>query len=215
MKRIATWTIAVACAGGLALLHALRQPAEHEGHAHLAALQQTLLTVESHQPLRPLGLIDDDGTAFAPERLQGRWSLVFFGFTSCPHVCPMTLQVLGSVAQDPASGVPAQTTQIVFVSVDPARDTPARIKHYLAQFGGRMVGLTGTRDAIDRLGVEIGAGYAAFASGIDHSTSLFAVDPKGRLAGVLLRPNDPAGIVADLVRLQSSYGSAEQASLAR
>ena len=206
----------MACAGGLPLLHMLLpRPAAHQGHAHLAALQQTLLTVDSQEPLRPSALIDDDGVAFAPERLQGRWSLVFFGFTSCPHVCPMTLQVLGTAAVDPVSGVPAQKTQIVFVSVDPERDTPARIKRYLAGFGAGMVGLTGERNAVDRLSAEIGAGYRAFGSGIDHSTSVFAVDPKGRLAGILLRPSNPATIVADLMRLQTSYGAAEQVSLAR
>ena len=160
VKRTAAWTIALACAGGLPLLHMLLpRPAAHQGHAHLAALQQTLLTVDSQEPLRPSALIDDDGVAFAPERLQGRWSLVFFGFTSCPHVCPMTLQVLGTAAVDPVSGVPAQKTQIVFVSVDPERDTPARIKRYLAGFGAGMVGLTGERNAVDRLSAEIGAGY--------------------------------------------------------
>jgi protein SCO1/2 len=209
----------LACSGALATLYVLRSPSQaqserHAGHHRMAALKQTVLAVDGHEPLRLPSLVDADGAVFAPERLQGHWSVIFFGFTACPDVCPTTLQALGAVARDPASGVPAGTTQIVFVSVDPERDTPERMKSYLEHFGGRILGLTGSRDAVDRFSKEISAGYRAQGAGIDHSTSLFVLDPKSRLVGILLRPADPARIVADLESLRTSAVDAKHVSLA-
>lgn len=203
-KRLVAATLVLASTGVLAAYYLLRPLEGHHGPHDgqpkgLAALAQTLLPVEGGIPLNVPELVSSDGAPFAPERLRGRWSLVFFGFTSCPDVCPLTLHLLSAVARDPASGVPSGATQIVFVTVDPQRDTPERMKSYLANFDGHIVGLTGTRDALDRFAVGLGAAAAPSGSGgIDHSTSLFAVDPLGRLAGVMLRPADPARIVADL-----------------
>ncbi len=204
-----------ACVGAAAAFHLFGKPSPHDGHHMMASLKQTLLAVDGGQPLRLPALIGADGSPFTPERLQGRWSLVFFGFTSCPHVCPTTLQVLSAVARDPASGVAAGTSQILFVSVDPERDTPQRMKAYVESFGGRMTGLTGSRQAIDDYSAAVNAGYRSSGSGIDHSTSLFVIDPKGRLAGVLLRPDAAASIVADLKTLQSSYAGSPHVSLVR
>src|SRR6185436_14460373 len=114
------------------------------------------------------------------EEFEGRWSLVFFGFTSCPQVCPRTLSVLAAVARDPESGVGAGAMQIVFVSVDPERDTPRRVRNYLDGFDLRIIGLTGAQNAVERFEREVGAGHSRVGSGIDHSTSLFLLDPYGR-----------------------------------
>jgi protein SCO1/2 len=193
------------------------------GHKHgagrddhgLQALKQTLLPVERGAPVAVPLLVTDEGLFFDPARLKGRWSLVFFGFTSCPDVCPTTLQVLSEFSHHPASGVPefgsgvpAGATQVVFVTVDPKRDTPSRLKSYLAHFDERFIGLTGSRAAIDRFAAGLGAASASSdAGGIDHSTSVFALDPQGRLAGVMLRPADPARIVADLNTLRAPRGA--------
>jgi protein SCO1/2 len=205
MKTRLTVAVAVlACAGVVAAFYLLRDPHEghhgaHGGHPGLAALAQTLLPMQGGEPVAFTALVSADGAAFGPERLKGRWSLVFFGFTSCPDVCPTTLQLLSEVARQAAS-VP----QIVFVTVDPQRDTPERLRSYLAHFDGRIVGLTGSRDALERFAAGLGAASEPSGSGgIDHSTSLFALDPQGRLAGVMLRPADPARIVADLNTLRA------------
>jgi protein SCO1/2 len=188
----------------------------HLGHKHgadrdhhgLEALKQTLLPVERGAPVAVPPLVTAEGVRFAPERLKGRWSLVFFGFTSCPDVCPLTLQLLSAVARDSASGVPAGATQVVFVTVDPKRDTPARLKSYLAHFDERFVGLTGSRADLDRFAAQLGAASEPSGPGaIDHSTSVFALDPQGRLAGVMLRPADPVRIVADLNTLRAPRGA--------
>ncbi len=194
---------------GLLLAFALiaKRPAKSH-YNRLAALTQTLLPVDVRAPVHVPALITAEGALLAPERLLGHWSLIFFGFTNCPAVCPRTLALLAAVARDPESGVSSGATGLVFVSVDPEHDTPKRIHIYLQLFGGHILGLTGTREAIDSFSREVGAGSQPAGSAIDHSTSLFVLDPQGRLAGVLLRPGDPARIVADLAILRSSRAAA-------
>jgi protein SCO1/2 len=226
-KKLTVAALALASATVLVTSSLMSPPEEghhgsHGGHPELAALAQTLLPMHGGEPVAVPPLLDADARAFDPERLKGRWSVVFFGFTSCPDVCPITLQVLSEVARHPASGIlegasgipestsgaPAGATQIVFVSVDPQHDTPKRMKSYLANFDKRFIGLTGTREALDSFAAGLGAGSERFGSGgIDHSTSLFVLDPKGRLAGVMLRPADPARIVADLNTLRAPHGA--------
>ena len=203
--------LVMTCVGTLLTIALVRHP-HHPGHHHgLDALAQTLLPVDGGEPVAFAALAGADGARFGPERLKGRWSLVFFGFTSCPDVCPTTLQLLSEVARREAAGAP----QLVFVTVDPQRDTPAQLKSYLAHFDERIVGLTGSRDALDRFAAALGAASAPSGSGgIDHSTSLFALDPHGRLAGIMLRPADPARIVADLNTLRTPSGGATHVSRA-
>lgn len=178
--------------------------AAHAGHAHasLAALDRTVIAAARREPLAVPPLQGADGKPFAAERLHGRWSLLFFGYTSCPDVCPTTLQALARFARDPAGGIATGETQVVFVSVDPERDTPQRVAAYLGAFDARFVGATGEREAIARFTQAARAGFEASGTRIDHSTSLFVVDPDGRLAGVLLRPADPERIRADLAALR-------------
>jgi len=218
-KKLMAGALAMACIGTLLTGYLLlRDPHPghdpHQGRPHgLGSLAQTLLPVDGGEPVVVPSLIATDDTPFEPERLKGRWSLVFFGFTSCPDVCPLTLQLLDAVARDSASGVQAGATQIIFVTVDPQIDTPERMKAYLAHFDARIVGLTGSRDAVDRFAAGLGAASEPSGSGgIDHSTSLFALDPQGRLAGIMLRPADPTRIVADLSTLRTPGGAATHVS---
>jgi protein SCO1/2 len=197
----------VALAGGLAAFFAASAYFRHgdhaDGHSHAAdALKQTSMAIEGGEPLEVPPLINAEGAAFGTQQLRGRWSVVFFGYTSCPDVCPLTLQVLSEVARDPASGVAAATTQLVFVSVDPERDTRERLNAYVGHFDRRIQGLTGSREAVERFAAALGASSQRSGSAIDHSTSLYVVDPHGRLAAILLRPSDPALIVADLNSLR-------------
>jgi protein SCO1/2 len=181
-------------------------PAHHHEHGHppLDALEQTYLPMAGSAPLSAAAFTRADGSAFPTQGLEGRWTLLFFGFTSCPDVCPATLQALTRVARDPASGVALGSTQIVFVSTDPGHDTPERMRAYLANFDARIVGLTGAPEALRRLTEAAGAGFAAGEGGMDHSTSIFVLDPRGRVAGVLLRASEPALVMADLAKLQGA-----------
>jgi protein SCO1/2 len=198
-------------AASAALLIALapigKSPAKGRDN-RLATLTQTYIAVDARAPVLVPRLITAEGDVLAPERLRRHWSVIFFGFTACPMVCPRTLALLAAVARDPESGVSSGTTQIVFVSIDPEHDTPKRIRSYLRHFDGRILGLTGSRDAIERFSREISAGSQPVGSAFDHSTSLFVLDPRGRLSGILLRPDDPARIVADLTILRRSHADA-------
>jgi protein SCO1 len=159
----------------------------HE-HASLEATEQTLLLVPPGKPVEVPGVA-----------LEGRWSIVFFGFTSCPTVCPTTLQVLSRLRDD--------ATQIVFVTTDPANDTPERMRSYLAAFDPRIVAATGSGAALARAAESVGAGSQVKPGGMDHSTSLFVIGPDARLAGIMLRPSDPARIASDLALVRASRAS--------
>jgi protein SCO1/2 len=172
------------------------------GPAALAALDETVLRVEPPVAVAWPALVQADGATLAPQALQGRWSLVFFGFTSCPDVCPTTLHALGAMARPSDSAVSDGTARIVFVSVDPERDTPQRLRSYLAGFDARIVGATGSPEALRAFSTAAGAGFEASGSGFDHSTSLFVLDPRARLVAVILRPSDPARIAADLATVR-------------
>jgi protein SCO1/2 len=193
----------------LLVLLALNGKTTAKGRSNrLATLTQTYIAIDSRVAVRVPRLITSEGDVLSPERLRGRWSIVFFGFTACPLVCPRTLALLADVARDPLSGISSGTTQTIFVSIDPEHDTPERIGLYLEHFGGHILGLTGSRDAIEGFSREVGAGSQSVGSAFDHSTSLFVLDPKGRLSGILLRPDDPARIVADLTILRGSRADA-------
>jgi protein SCO1/2 len=171
----------------------------------MTALSQTYISMRAEAPLQVPPLTVSNGSLFGRERLEGHWSVFFFGFTACPLVCPKTLSVLSAVARDPESGVIGGSMLPIFVSVDPEHDTPQRVGSYLSHFDSHIVGLTGSSDNIAHFANEIGAGYQPVESSIDHSTSLFVVDPQGRLAGVLLRPNRPSQIINDLTKLRRVY----------
>ena len=196
--------LALAAAGTAGLASLLVLSGASTVPATVAALSQTVVKAPAQDPLVLPTLLAADGRPVGTDRWRGRWSVIFMGYTSCPDVCPMTLHALTVVARDPASGVSAGTTQLVFVSVDPRRDTPARLRRYLAPFGGGVLGVTGSPSAIDRFRGALGAGALALGAAFDHSTSLFVLDPAGRPAGLLLRPTEPARIVADLTSLRGA-----------
>jgi protein SCO1 len=214
VRKTAAILLMVGCTGLLIVLALIGKRPVKGRDRRLATLTQTYIAVDAQAPVHVPPLITAGGDVLAPEQLQGHWSVIFFGFTACPMVCPKTLAVLTAVARDPESGVSAGTLQPLFVSIDPENDTPERVRSYLRHFDGRILGLTGSRDAIERFSREIGAGSQPVGSAIDHSTSLFVLDPEGRLAGILLRPNDPARIVADLTLLRRSHADA-RISMAR
>jgi protein SCO1/2 len=203
---LSPWAKRAGAAGVLALaaFAAFMMWRDHGAHGHLAhasleAIEQTLLVAEAGSPVAIPALVQADGKPVSRQAFEGRWSLVFFGFTSCPDVCPTTLQVLGRLAGEPA--------QILVVTTDPANDTPERMRAYLAAFDPRIMGLTGSADSVAQLAQSMGAGFRDMPTGMDHSTSLFVVDPAARVAGVMLRPANASRIAADLALLRNAHVS--------
>ncbi|MGE3774065.1 MAG: SCO family protein [Gammaproteobacteria bacterium] len=146
-------------------------------------------------------LTGDDGKPLTEADLRGRWTLVFFGFTHCPDVCPGTLAILKQVKQrlatDSAFG---REGQVLFVSVDPARDTPKALARYVKYFDPGFRGATGDDEALSGLTRQLGVIYAKVpGSGendysIDHTASIFVVDPSLRVLSAIGLPHDAADI---------------------
>lgn len=131
-----------------------------------------------------LRLLDNDGRPRSLADYRGRVVVVFFGFVRCPDVCPAELFKLALVMKK--LGPMAQRVQVLFITLDPERDTPSVLKNYVAAFDPRFVGLTGTPAQIDRAASSFFVQYARVASGgdysIDHSTGIFVFDTAGRLS---------------------------------
>jgi protein SCO1 len=147
----------------------------------------------------PFALVDGAGTPFDALRLKGAPSIVFFGFTHCPDVCPNTLSLLARAQSESA----LRDLRIVFVTIDPERDTPRLVGDYARAFGKSFVGLTGPASEIERLTQQLGVAAARVdlpggAYTMDHSSTLFLFDAAGRNVAVFTPPFDAAKLVQDL-----------------
>ena len=149
-------------------------------------------------------LVDQDGRTVDQTLLDGKWSLVFFGFTYCPEFCPTTLAELAAVKQ--RLGDKADDLQIVFVSVDPERDTPQALKDYLSSdgFPQGTIGLTGSPEQIAQAAKVYRAYYEKVGEGdaytMNHSLTVYLMGPDGRFRTAVaygLGPDKSAKIIED------------------
>jgi len=157
-------------------------------------------------PARSIGkldLVDQTGGRFTEERLKGRWSIVYFGFTSCPMVCPTTMAMLREVARRVAQLPAASRPQVILITVDAETDTPAVIGRYVAAFDPSFIGLTGTKAALDDAAEKFSVAHSRSGDGrsFDHSSTIYLVDPAGALTAVFTAPQTAAGIADDYRRL--------------
>lgn len=174
------------------------------GATQLGLAQATLLTPP--RPLPQFELVDQAGAAFTPERLKHRWSLLFFGFTRCPDVCPLTLGVLAQAQKALKNLPPEKQPQVLLVSVDPQRDNPAQLASYVKFFSPAFGGVTGTQKAMEELTTALGVPVAINKQPngdytVDHSAAIFLVDPNGALHALFSSPHVPAVIAADYRRI--------------
>jgi len=150
----------------------------------------------------PFQLVDQDGQPRDQTMLKGKWSAVFFGYTFCPDVCPTTLQSLAD-AQG-RLGSRGKDLQVVFVTVDPARDTPGQLKTYLSSqaFPKGTIGLTGAPDQIARTAKAYRVFYQKQGAGKDyemaHSSAIYLMDPKGRFDRPLAYDLGPAELARQI-----------------
>lgn len=175
-------------------------------HAEPGPVTEAAAVYAAPRPLPAFELTADDGSRFDRARLLGRYTLVFFGFTNCPDLCPTTLAELARAERLLADLPAARRPQVVMVSVDPARDTPELLHRYVPHFDPAFVGLTGEDRAIGELARALGAAYqrgpvqdGSYA--VDHTAALFLVDPQARLAAVFPTPHVAATIAADYRRI--------------
>lgn len=153
-----------------------------------------------------ISLIDETGNPFSLQELRGQWILLTYGYTSCPDVCPLTLSNLRDTKLP--LGADADRVRVVFVSIDPKRDTPAVLKTYVSHFGSDFKGLTGSADEVDVAAKAYNVRYEikpdASGSGylVSHSAFVYLIDPQFRLRVTYpfgVQPQDIAGDIAYLL----------------
>ena len=152
----------------------------------------------------PFMLTASDGTTVTDRTYRGKWLLVFFGYTSCPGICPTTLNEIATALEK--LGPDAEKLEPLFITVDPDRDTPEIMKRYTAAFDARIVGLTGSRRQIAAVAEHYGAYGAAHRRKagtldylVDHSTYIYLMDPQGKFVRGL-DAETPGDRIADTVR---------------
>jgi protein SCO1/2 len=161
--------------------------------------------------LADFSLIDNRGRSFGAQNLRGHWSLLFFGYTDCPDYCPTTLTTLAALEKQLRAAKTVAPPQVIFVSVDAKRDTPARLNQYVPNFDPEFIGLTAANQpAIEALakkwGVAVNIQYAADGNYIvDHSTVIFVIDPAGHLAAILTGPFTVDALQSDYRRIVTAH----------
>ena len=159
------------------------------------------------RPLADFSLIDNQGRSFGAANLRGHWSLMFFGYTDCPDYCPTTLTMLAALEKQLRAAKTVAPPQVIFVSVDAKRDTPAQLNQFVPNFDPEFIGLTAaSQPAIEALakkwGVAVNIQYAANGNYIvDHSTEIFVIDPAGNLAAILTGPFTVDALQSDFLRI--------------
>lgn len=154
----------------------------------------------------PFTLVDKDGKTVRWSDFSGKYRIVYFGYTWCPDACPMDVGVLMQGFNRFAKEHPAQAAKIqpIFISVDPARDTPAKVGEFTAAFSPRLLGLTGTQAQVDEAVKSFKAlalkgkqldngGYL-----MDHSRAAYLFDPQGQPIATLPIDKNPEAVAADL-----------------
>lgn len=161
--------------------------------------------------LKPVELIDQNGAVANTQLFKDKWSFVFFGYTSCPDICPTTLHVLNAVTnmlgKEKAELLP--DTQVIFISVDPMRDTVTDLADYVRFFNRDFVGLTGDQKNIDNITQQFGAGYireeesAPGQYTVAHTSAVFLVTPDLGLVAAFSQPHNPKTIVAQYEKIRA------------
>ena len=161
--------------------------------------------------LSEFALEDHHRNAFTLERMTGRWTLLFFGYTHCPDVCPVTLSVLknaialmAEAEADAGAGPP----QVVFVSVDPARDNLAHLGAYVGHFSPEFLGVTGSDADLMAFARQLGVLYVradAHTGGdylVDHTAAVFLIDPRAHLVALFQAPHVAKTLARDIPQIQ-------------
>ena len=198
--RIVLW-VAVGLAAIAGLVIALRPP---------PVAAPTSTPAASNQPVADIGgpftLTGADGKPFSTRSLAGKPYAVLFGFTHCPDVCPNTLARLARLRR--AIGNTDDAFAILFVSVDPERDTPAELGSYVAMFNAPIIPLTGSPSAIEQVKRDFGVYSAKVAQAgtdysVDHTATVFLIDRAGKFAATIAPDEGDAAAIAKLRQLAS------------
>lgn len=207
------WSIVIICLAVLALLFGMwaRYNLHGEEISKPVFLSATLF--DQPRSVTPFKLTDTNNHNFGLDNFKGHWSLVFFGFTNCPDLCPTTLATLNQTYKVFEKNPTMTKPQVVFISVDPEQDNPAKIKNYLSSFNPNFLGATGSESQIGQLTQELSVMFTKILPAnseqysIDHSGTIVIINPQGQFSGVFTLPHDPNKIAQDVQTLIASSAS--------
>jgi protein SCO1/2 len=195
----------VAFAAGLFLARAFWSPSPAPPQAERATI------FPAPRALPALDLADQDGRALGPDFFSDKWTLVFFGFTNCPDICPTTLATLAQLERQLADLPAGERPGVLLVSVDPERDDPARLAAYVKFFDPAFTGATGTPQAVAHAAEAFGVPYAkvSLPEGgytMDHGSGVFVVGPTGGIVAYMSGPHDAIVMARDYRRIVAYAG---------
>jgi protein SCO1/2 len=184
----------------------------------LAPAQGTLPQTEratvlsTPRALPPLELVDQDGRPLGPAYFDGHWTLVFFGFTQCPDICPTTLATLAQTVRRLEDLPAGQQPRVLLISVDPERDPPEILAPYVRFFDPRFLGATGSLEATAAAAAAFSVPYAkvSLPEGgytLDHGSGVFVVGPAGSMVAYFSAPHDAATIASDYRAIVEHLGT--------
>jgi protein SCO1/2 len=153
---------------------------------------QGLFLFERVRDIGEFKLVDDTGKPFTPADIKGKWTLLYFGFTFCPDVCPTTLALLSQFYKELPPEFAADT-QIALVSVDPARDTPEKLHDYVHYFNPTFRGVTGEFLDLQKFATSLNVPFAKVPGGgdnylVEHSGNVVLLNPDGHYIGFFKAP---------------------------
>jgi protein SCO1/2 len=195
--------IIVSTLGGAWLWHLMDKSA-------VSSQDRVLVLYPEPRDVADLKLIDHRNQPFTLWQMRDYWSVLFFGFTACPDICPDTLYKMQQVNATLTADHPAVADRIkyYFISVDPERDTPERIAEYIGYFDPEFTGLTGEPAMLQAMGMQLGVGFhieqhppGAREYGVDHSAGMVLLNPAGQLYGIFRPPHDVAAVTAEIEQL--------------
>lgn len=172
--------------------------------------QPTTATVlPESQELAAFSLLDHRATPIDATVFKGQWDLVFFGFTNCPDICPVTLNILSAAKRQLSESGQVSLPRIVLVSVDPERDTADKLAQYLEAFDDDNLGITGEIGELRKLTSGLGIYFEKHDSGdefysVDHSAVVIVIDPEGRFHSLFGTPHSIENFVHDLPLLMAT-----------
>ena len=148
----------------------------------------------SPKNIQPFESIDQLGQSFGLDQIKNKWSFIFFGYTHCPDICPITMSVMAETYKQLKTEY--KDLQIIFVTVDPVRDTTEKLAAYVTYFNEDFIGLGGSTEMVNSLTRQIGIAYylnneeSSDNYLVDHSASIFLIDPKTRMVGKFSPPHE-------------------------
>lgn len=182
--------------------------ADIKAQRNLTATAQVVVLDEPHE-LGAFHLMSVQGQDFSLAQLLNKWNIVFFGYLNCPDVCPGTLSVLQMAARE----IPAALDhyRFIFVSVDPQRDTPEKLKEYVKYYHTAFIAVTGGHDQLSSFAQQLFVEYdilrddASSKYAVEHTANLLIIDPKGRLRAAIHPPLSIELVKNTLINLRQAY----------